>query len=60
LRLVDGVIAESGSDLDSGRLSQVNRRLVWITDAPDVMRTLESGLSVTVDGEQGLVYEGII
>jgi|GEM_PF-5763846 len=41
-------------------LSQVNKRLVWVTEAPDALSALETGLSVTVDGEQGLVYEGTI
>jgi len=33
---------------------------VWVTDVPDALRNLENGLSVTLDGERGLVYEGII
>lgn len=60
LRIVNGVIAESGSDLTGELLSQVNKTLVWVTDTSCALKSLESGLSVTVDGEQGLVYEGTV
>lgn len=60
LRVVNAVISETGSDLSAGDLKDINKDLVWVTDAPDVLTTLENNLSVTVDGEQGLVYEGTI
>jgi pyruvate kinase len=60
LRLVNGVIAEFGSDLSDETLQKINKKLVWITDAPDALRDLEEGLSVTIDGSRGLVYEGIL
>jgi pyruvate kinase len=60
LRLVDGVVSEFGSDLNDETLSEINKKLVWVTDVPDALRNLENGLSVTIDGGRGLVYEGII
>ena len=41
-------------------LSLVNPNLVWISDVAGASQTLESGLVVTIDGIQHLVYEGII
>lgn len=58
LRVVDGVVAENGSDIPIDMLSMVNKDLVWILSAPGAMRSLENDLTVTLDGEQGLVYEG--
>jgi pyruvate kinase len=60
LRIVDGVVAEFGSDLCNETLAEINKKLVWVTDVPDALRNLEPGLSVTIDGSQGLVYEGIL
>lgn len=60
LRIVDGVVSESGSDISAEVLADVNKQLVWITNVTDAQKTFENNLSVTVDGEQGLVYEGII
>ena len=60
LRIVDGVVSESGSDIPAEVLADINKQLVWITNVTDAQKTLENNLSVTVDGEQGLVYEGII
>lgn len=60
LRIVDGVVVEHKSEISDELLSLVNPRLVWITDAADAMKRLESGLSVTLDGKQLLVYEGTV
>ena len=60
LRVVDGVVSESGSDIPQEQLSLVNKDLVWIQNVRDAQRILENDLTVTIDGEQGLVYEGIV
>ena len=60
LRVVDGVVSESGSDLLPEELKMVNDSLVWVQNVPDAQKILENDLSVTIDGEQGVVYEGII
>ena len=60
LRVVDGVVAESGCDIPAEQLSLVNRDLVWILNVSDAHKTLENDLSVTLDSEQGVVYEGIV
>ena len=60
LRAVDAVVSETGSDISSEGLTLINTSLVWVVNVPDAQKVLESDLSVTVDGEQGLIYEGII
>lgn len=60
LRMVNGVVTEGGSDVSNEDLSACNKSLVWITEAPDVIASLETGISVTLDGKKGLVYEGLI
>lgn len=60
LRVVDGVVAESGSDIPPEQLALINSDLVWILNVPDAHRILENDLSVTLDSEQGVVYEGIV
>lgn len=60
LRAVDGVVSEAGSDISAEELTLINSSLVWVLNVPDAQKVLESDLSVTLDGEQGLIYEGII
>lgn len=60
LRLVDGVICENGSEVPDSMLALVNPNLVWLTNVAGATTKLESGLMVTIDGSQLLVYEGIV
>lgn len=60
LRVVQGVVSETGSDIPPEQLALINPDLVWLQDVRDALKILENDLSVTIDGEQGLVYEGII
>lgn len=60
LRIVDGVVSESGCDIASENLALVNPDLVWICNVPDAQKVLENDLSITLDAEQGVVYEGIV
>ena len=60
LRIVDGVVSESGCDISTENLSLINADLVWICNVPDAQKVLENDLSITLDAEQGVVYEGIV
>ncbi|MBO5237096.1 MAG: pyruvate kinase [Spirochaetaceae bacterium] len=60
LRVVDGVIAENGTELSDSLLAQINPNLVWLTNVAGATKKLESELAVTIDGNQLLVYEGIV
>ena len=60
LRIVNGVICEGVSEIDERRLRDINPRLVWLTHIRHATQKLESGLTVTLDAKQLLVYEGSI
>jgi len=60
LRMVGGVISEGDSLIDDEILAMINPNLVWLTGLRNASRELESGLSVTIDGSDCLVYEGTI
>lgn len=60
LRVVDGVVSESTSDLTAEEIKLINSELVWVQNVPNAQKIIESALSVTIDGEQGVIYEGII
>ena len=38
LRIVDGVVSESGSDISAEVLADVNKQLVWITNVTDAQK----------------------
>ena len=60
LRLVNGVICEGVSLLSEEQLRYTNPRLVWLTQISNAVKKLESGLTVTIDAKEHLVYEGSI
>ena len=60
LRVVKGVVSESGCDIPFENLKLINPDLVWILNVSNALKTLENDLSVTLDAEQGVVYEGNI
>ena len=60
IRLVNGVICEGISEIGEQQLGYTNPRLVWLTHIRNATKKLESGLTVTIDSKQMLVYEGTI
>jgi pyruvate kinase len=60
IRIVSGVICEGVSEINEERLREINPRLVWLTHVRNASGKLESGLSVTIDAKQLLIYEGIL
>ena len=59
LRIVEGVISEEESEIPSELLAMVNPSLVWLLNCKGAMKNLETDLTVTIDGGQGLAYEGL-
>lgn len=57
---IKGVIIQEICLIPQERLREINPELVVISEVHDAMQRLEDGLIVTIDGEQGLVYEGEI
>jgi pyruvate kinase len=60
IRIVNGVICEGVSQISDERLKLINPRLVWLTHIRRATQNLESGMTVTLDARQLLVYEGTI
>ena len=60
IRIVNGVICEGVSEISEQKLRDINPRLVWLTHIRKATQKLESGLTVTLDAKQLLVYEGSI
>lgn len=60
LRLINGVICEGVPEISEEQLRHVNPRLVWLNSINNASSRFESGLTVTIDAEQLLVYEGLI
>ena len=60
LRLVNGVICESISEISEQEMKHINPRIVWLTNIRNAATKFESGLTVTIDAKQQLVYEGTV
>jgi pyruvate kinase len=60
IRIVNGVICEGISEISEQKLRYINPNLVWLTHIRHAKEKLESGLSVTIDAQQHLVYEGTV
>jgi pyruvate kinase len=60
ITMVSGIICEGVSEINEQKLRLINPNLVWLTHMRDAAKKLESGLTVTIDGKELLVYEGTI
>ena len=60
LRIVKGIICEEVSEITDTDLRDINPNLVWLTHIRHTTDHLESGLSVTIDAKELLVYEGSV
>ena len=60
LRVVDGVISSGKNELSEETISLVNPDLVWISEIGKADKSIENGRIVTIDGQDLLVYEGIL
>jgi hypothetical protein len=58
--MVNGFICEGVLEISEQKLRDANPDLVWLTHAKQAAEKLESGITVTLDAEQLLVYEGAI
>ena len=60
IRIVNGIICEGVPELSKEMLRDINPDLVWLTNINHAADLLEAGLTVTIDAQQMLVYEGSI
>ncbi len=59
LRIVDGVVITGKNELPMELISKANPALVWISEIGNTTKCLETGITVTVDGKDLLIYEGV-
>ena len=55
-----GVLLEEFSTLSQDEILMLNADLTVISGIPDAFATFESDLTVSIDGEEKLIYEGIV
>jgi pyruvate kinase len=60
IRMVKGVICKEISEISDNDLREINPDLVWLTHIRHAPEKFESGLTVTIDAKQLLVYEGTV
>jgi pyruvate kinase len=54
-----GIICEHISDFHENELHKLNPHIVWLTNIRDASKKLETGITVTIDANEFVVYEGI-
>ncbi len=60
LHVVNGLVIENPTEISEETFSMINPNLVWVSQVPGAMKTLEPGFTVTVDSHDKLIYEGTI
>ena len=60
IHVVSGIVCEGVSEISDERLRHINPNLVWLSNARDAVDKLESGITVTLDATQLIVYEGSV
>jgi pyruvate kinase len=60
IRIVDGIILEGASELSRDLLKLINPRIVYVAHVPNAMSIFEENGSVTLDGEEKIIYEGTV
>ena len=60
IRIVKGIICEEISEIPDAELRDINPDLVWLTHIRHTTVKFESGITVTIDAKELLVYEGTV
>lgn len=55
-----GLTAFGDNELTSEMIHLANPNLVWISEIDSAEKSIENGRTVTIDGNDLLVYEGMI
>ncbi|MCA1949907.1 MAG: pyruvate kinase [Treponema sp.] len=58
LRVVDGVILEGVSEMPWEMVRTINPDIVYISQVPQALSRFEEHITVTLDGNEKLIYEG--
>jgi pyruvate kinase len=57
---IAGLVLEESSLISHERIQELNPDIVFISQVPEACQSLEDGITVTLDGDQKIVYEGTI
>ncbi len=57
---IAAVVSEERSEVPHADLQAENAALVLISEVPDALRHAEDGMTATLDGEQKILYEGVL
>jgi len=55
-----GIVLEDRSQISHERIRELNESLVFISEVPNALYGIEDGITVTVDGEEKIIYEGVV
>lgn len=55
-----GVILEDRSQVAHEEIREANESLIVISEVPNALFGVEDGITVTVDGEEKIIYEGVL
>ncbi|MFW5788368.1 MAG: pyruvate kinase [Spirochaetota bacterium] len=55
-----GVIIEERSQVSHEHILEANDELVVVSEVPEAVHAIEDGTTVTVDGEEKIIYEGVL
>ncbi len=60
IRRIRGVILEETSALSPEEIREINPDIVYIAEVPNALGTFESNQIVSLDGEEKIIYEGML
>ncbi|MFW6313220.1 MAG: pyruvate kinase [Spirochaetota bacterium] len=55
-----GVVLEERSQISHDRIRHENENLVFISEVPNALFGIEDGITVTLDGEEKIIYVGVL
>jgi pyruvate kinase len=60
IRIVEGIILEGDSSLSYEHIRTINPHIVYISQVPQALDFFEDHITVTLDGEEKIIYEGTL
>ena len=55
-----GIILEDRSQVAHEQMHEANESIVFIAEVPNALFGTEDGITVTIDGEEKIIYEGVL
>ncbi|MDR0410024.1 MAG: pyruvate kinase [Spirochaetaceae bacterium] len=60
IRIASGIIVEGTSEFSRSMLKMINPNIVYISQVEKAMSRIEEHSTVTIDGDEKIIYEGLI